>query len=45
MDAPFHARVASGFAEIAAGAPERCRVVDADGGIEAVHAAIMAVVR
>jgi dTMP kinase len=41
MDAAFHARVAGGFAEIAAAAPDRCRVVDADGGMDAVHAAIM----
>ncbi len=37
----YHARVAGGFAAIAAGAPERCRVVDADGGVEAVQAAIL----
>jgi dTMP kinase len=41
MDPAFHARVAGGFAAIAAGAPERCRVVDADGGVEAVQAAIL----
>ncbi len=41
MDAAFHARVAAGFAAIAAGAPERCRVVDADGGVDAVHVAIL----
>ncbi len=44
MDAAFHARVAQGFAEIAAAAPERCRVIDADGTVAEVHAAIMAAV-
>ena len=42
MDAAFHARVAQGFAEIAAAEPARCRVIDADGGLDAVHAAILA---
>ncbi len=41
MDPAFHARVAAGFAEIAAASPGRCRVIDADGGVEAVHAAIL----
>ena len=45
MDAAFHARVAQGFAAIAAAAPERCRVVDADGGLDSVHAAVMEAVR
>lgn len=44
MDAGFHARVAQGFFEIAVEAPDRCRLVDADGGLEAVHAAVMAAV-
>ncbi len=44
MDPAFHARVAEGFAAIAASAPDRCRVVDADGGVEAVHALVMAAV-
>ena len=42
MDAGFHARVAEGFAEIAAAEPERCRVIDADGGLDEVRAAIWA---
>ena len=42
MDAAFHARVAAGFAEIAAAHPGRCRVIDATGDAAAVHAAIMA---
>ena len=41
MDAAFHGRVAEGFAAIAAGAPERCRVIDADGDVAAVHRAVM----
>ncbi len=44
MDAGFHARVAQGFAEIAAATPERCRVIDADGTVAEVHAAILAAV-
>ncbi len=42
MDAGFHARVAEGFAEIAAAAPGRCRVIEADGSVESVHEAILA---
>ena len=41
MDAAFHSRVAAGFEAIAAADPGRCRVLDADGTVEAVHAAIM----
>lgn len=41
MDAAFHARVAEGFAAIAAAAPARCRVVNADGDIQMVHRAIL----
>ena len=44
LDAAFHARVNAGFRAIAAAAPERCVVVPADRGIEAVHAAVMAAV-
>lgn len=40
MDAAFHARVAQGFAEIAAAEPDRCRVIDADGPVGAVHALV-----
>ncbi len=32
----FHARVAGGFRAIAAAEPERCRLVDADGGADEV---------
>jgi len=42
LSAEFHARVAEGFAAIARAAPQRCRVVDANGSIEGVHHAIMA---
>ena len=45
MDAGFHARVAQGFAEIAAAEPERCRTIDADGSPEAVRDSILAAVR
>ena len=44
MDAAFHERVARGFAAIAAAEPGRCRVVDADGEIGAVQAAILELV-
>ena len=44
LDAAFHARVNAGFRTIAAAAPERCVVVQADGAIAAVHAAVMAAV-
>ncbi|GAC1337894.1 MAG: dTMP kinase [Acetobacteraceae bacterium] len=40
LDAGFHARVAAGFAEIAAGEPARFLIVSGDGDFEAVHAAI-----
>ena len=44
LDAAFHARVAAGFAAIAAAEPARCRTVDADGDVAAVHEAILAAV-
>ena len=44
MDAAFHARVAAGFAAIEAEEPVRCRGVDADGAVDTVHAAILALV-
>ena len=44
MDAGFHARVAAGFLAIAESEPDRCVVVDADGDVEQVQAAIWAVV-
>ena len=42
VDAFFHRRVNQGFREIAAAAPERCVVVNADSAAPEVHAAIMA---
>jgi len=44
MDPAFHARVAAGYALIAAAAPERCVVVSADGTIEDVHRAVVTIV-
>jgi len=44
MDPAFHARVAAGYASIAAAAPERCIVVSADGTIEDVHRAVLMIV-
>lgn len=45
MDAAFHARVAAGFAEIAAGSPGRCRTVSADKDVDIVSRSILTIVR
>lgn len=45
LDAAFHARVAAGFAAIAAGAPDRCRLIDADGDVAAVHRLVLDAIR
>jgi dTMP kinase len=45
LDAAFHARVRQGFREIAVADPKRCVLLDASGGIQAVHTAIMTAVR
>ena len=44
MGPAFHARVAKGFAAIAAAEPDRCAVISADGGADDVHRAVLAVV-
>jgi dTMP kinase len=44
MDTAFHARVAAGYAAIAAAEPARCVTVSADGAIEDVHQAVLAAV-
>ena len=44
MGPAFHARVARGFAAIAAAEPDRCAVVSADGGVDDVHRAVLAIV-
>ena len=44
MDAEFHRRLRNGFLDIARREPERCAVIDAVGAIDAVQAAIRAVV-
>jgi dTMP kinase len=44
MTEAFHDRVRAGFLEIAAGEPDRCAVVSADAGIEAVAEGIRAAV-
>lgn len=44
MDTEFHLRVAAGFAEIAAAEPGRCAVVAADGTVDEVHRAVLAIV-
>ncbi|WP_158932175.1 dTMP kinase [Acidisphaera sp. S103] len=44
LDTAFHARVRQGFREIAAADPKRCVLLDASGGIQAVHTAIMTAV-
>jgi dTMP kinase len=42
LPSDFHARVRSGFLEIAAQDPKRCMVIDATGSIDSVAAAIAA---
>lgn len=44
MGPEFHARVAAGYAAIAAAEPDRCALVSADGNVEEVHQAILAIV-
>ncbi len=44
MGTAFHGRVAEGFAAIAAAEPDRCVVVPADGGVDEVHRAVLAVI-
>ncbi len=44
MGPAFHARVAEGFAAIAAAEPDRCVVISADGGADEVHRAVLAAV-
>lgn len=44
MDAAFHERLRAGYLEIAEREPARCRVIDARADVEAVQAAIRAVV-
>ena len=44
LDAAFHTRVNAGFRAIAAATPERCVLLTAEPGIEAVHASIIAAV-
>lgn len=44
MGREFHERVRAGFLEIAAGEPDRCRVIDASGSIDEVAASVFAVV-
>ena len=45
MGRDFHQRLRDGFLEIASREPGRCAVIDAGAGVEAVQAAINAVVR
>jgi dTMP kinase len=45
LDALFHSRVRQGFRDIAAAAPERCVVIDGNGSVADVHAAIMIALR
>ena len=44
MGSAFHERVARGFAAIATAEPDRCAMVSADGGVDEVHRAVLAVV-
>jgi dTMP kinase len=43
--AGFHEKIRAGFLAIAKAEPERCAVVDASGGVEDVHAAVLSAVR
>jgi dTMP kinase len=45
QDEDFHDRVRAGFRTIAAAEPDRCTVVNADGTVEQVHAAIIKAVK
>ena len=45
LGAEFHARVREGFRAIAAVEPDRCVVVEASGGVDDVHGAVMWAVR
>jgi dTMP kinase len=40
----FHERLRAGFLQIAEAEPQRCRVIDAEAGIDEVAAAIWAAV-
>ncbi len=42
FDRAFHERLRSGFQEIARQDPERCALIDASGGIQAVHRLVRA---
>lgn len=44
LDPAFHERLRHGFLQIAAGAPERCLVIDASGDRDSVHRAVLAAV-
>lgn len=44
LDAAFHERLREGFRRIAADHPERCVLIDASGGPDRVHRAIIATV-
>ncbi len=44
LDGGFHRRVNDGFRAIAAAEPRRCVTIDAGGGLEAVHEAILAAI-
>ena len=43
MAQAFHQRLRDGFHAIAAAEPQRCRIIDATRGVEAIHADIVAV--
>lgn len=45
LDRAFHERLRAGFRQIAADAPERCRMIDASADVAAVHRAVVAAVR
>ncbi|MBV8911956.1 MAG: dTMP kinase [Acetobacteraceae bacterium] len=45
LDAAFHARVAAGYAALAAAEPERFVTVPADGSVDAAHQSVWAALR
>jgi dTMP kinase len=44
LDHAFHQRLREGFHQIAAAEPQRCVLIDASGGIDQVHRAVLATV-
>ncbi|MBV9015647.1 MAG: hypothetical protein JO058_08305, partial [Alphaproteobacteria bacterium] len=41
LDRAFHERLRHGFREIAAADPQRCVLIEASGGVDAVHRTVV----